>query len=262
MNALAAQNAVQPAGVTRTGEEKIALRVSGAFASEASLRAVTLHVAQRYVPLTDIATISRIPVDPPAAAFRVNGEKALGLAISMAPTGNLSEFGAAVRERMTEIGARLPHGIDMVAVADQSSVVKDAIFGFLKVLVEAIGLDQVAEGLELERVALDGRAEPPHQRMLGVTGCHRIEVGVDPVEGGNAIASVPVADVVDEPRETVEGTEVGLEVAGQHAERNGEVLVSGLWVDRLDSREPTWRHWAGSGVIGSAHGVPPRVNND
>ncbi len=34
--------------------------------SEASLRAVTLHINDRYLPLTDIATVSRENAEPPS----------------------------------------------------------------------------------------------------------------------------------------------------------------------------------------------------
>ena len=139
-DAIAAQNAVVPSGLVRTGDDRVSLRVSGAFASEASLREITLRVEGRNVPLTDVVSITRKPADPPAPRFRVNGQQALGLAISMAPTGNLSTFGAAVKARMSELAATLPHGIEPVLVADQTSVVSDAIWGFTKVLLEAIAI--------------------------------------------------------------------------------------------------------------------------
>lgn len=92
-DALAAQNAVEPTGTLRTGKDNVALRVSGALTSEESLRAVTLHINDRYIPLTDIATVSRQIAEPPAPVFRVNGQPAIGLAISMAATGNMLRFG-------------------------------------------------------------------------------------------------------------------------------------------------------------------------
>lgn len=133
-DALRAQNAVVPAGVLRTGQEKMTINVSGALRSEESLRAVTLRINDRYLPLTDIATIERRAAEPPSAAYRVNGRPAVGLAISMAPTGNMLRFGATLNYRMSAIGAGLPHGIEMVKVADQSAVVS----GFVRVLVEAV----------------------------------------------------------------------------------------------------------------------------
>ncbi|MDN2484993.1 efflux RND transporter permease subunit [Kosakonia sacchari] len=137
-DALNAQNAVEPAGIIRTGQDNVALRVSGALTTEESLRAVTLHINDRYIPLTDIATVSRQLAEPPAPVFRVNGQPAIGLAISMASTGNMLRFGQALNARMAEIKTQLPHGIDMTKVADQSAVVSDAVSGFVRVLVEAV----------------------------------------------------------------------------------------------------------------------------
>ncbi|MFE4109941.1 efflux RND transporter permease subunit [Kosakonia sp. YIM B13611] len=137
-DALSAQNAVEPAGIIRTGQDNVALRVSGALTTEESLRAVTLHINDRYIPLSDIATVSRQLAEPPAPVFRVNGQPAIGLAISMASTGNMLRFGQVLNTRMAEFKAQLPHGIEMTKVADQSVVVSDAVSGFVRVLVEAV----------------------------------------------------------------------------------------------------------------------------
>lgn len=102
-DALRAQNAVVPAGMIRTGQENMAIKVSGELTSEASLRAVTLHINDRYLPLTDIATVSRENAEPPQPVYRVNGKPAIGLAISMAPTGNILRFGAALNAKMQAI---------------------------------------------------------------------------------------------------------------------------------------------------------------
>ena len=66
--ALQAQNAVTPAGVVQTGDEKILVRVSGAFRSEQDVLAVNF-VAQngRIIRLGDIARVTRGPADPAAA---------------------------------------------------------------------------------------------------------------------------------------------------------------------------------------------------
>lgn len=140
VRAIIAQNAVQPAGVIRTARDKVALRVDGAFLSEASLRDLALRINEHNIRLADLADISRAPVDPAAPLFRVNGKEAIGLAISMAPTGNLLNFGEAVREEIKRTSAELPHGIEVTTVADQSTVVDDAVHGFVKVLFEAIAI--------------------------------------------------------------------------------------------------------------------------
>lgn len=137
-DALQAQNDVVPSGTLRTEREKIALRVSGALLSEQSLRQIILHIDHRYIPLTDLADISRQDAEPPMPAFRVNGQPAIGLAVSMAATGNMLDFGQALNQRMTMLAGQLPHGIEMIKVADQSAVVSQAVGGFVRVLIEAV----------------------------------------------------------------------------------------------------------------------------
>jgi hypothetical protein len=51
---------VVPAGVLRTGQEKMTINVSGALRSEESLRAVTLRINDRYLPLTDTIEKERL----------------------------------------------------------------------------------------------------------------------------------------------------------------------------------------------------------
>ncbi|MDP4025276.1 efflux RND transporter permease subunit [Methylobacterium sp. NEAU 140] len=138
IKALQAQNAVSASGVVQAGPERVSLRVSGAFASEASLRDVNLRVNDRFFRLADIAEISRGYEDPPAPLFRVNGEPAIGLAIAMRPGANLLHFGEALKARMQRVEAGLPVGVGVHLVSDQPRNVEEAVGGFTKALVEAV----------------------------------------------------------------------------------------------------------------------------
>ena len=60
----------------------IALRVSGAFRTEADVLNVSLVANGRTIRLGDIATVRRGFVDPPQPLFHVNGKRAIGLGIS------------------------------------------------------------------------------------------------------------------------------------------------------------------------------------
>ena len=53
MSTLQAQNAVTASGVFQEGPERISVRVSGEFTSEASLKAINLRINDRFFPLTD-----------------------------------------------------------------------------------------------------------------------------------------------------------------------------------------------------------------
>lgn len=202
-DALKAQNAVEPSGVLRSDRENIALRVSGALTSEQSLRAVTLHIAGRYIPLTDIATISRQDAEPPSPAFRVNGQPAIGLAISMASTGNMLSFGKALNDRMAAIGAQLPHGIEMVKVADQSTVVSQAVSGFIRVLIEAVVIVLAVSFVSLgTRAGLVVAAAIPIVLAMTFIGMMLAGIGLQRISLGALIIALGL--LVDDAMITVE----------------------------------------------------------
>ncbi|MGO7160836.1 efflux RND transporter permease subunit [Rhizobium johnstonii] len=135
---LQAQNAVTQSGFVDAGPERIALRVSGQFTSEESLRSINLRVNDRFFPLTDVATIKRGYVDPPSSLFRFNGQPAIGLAIGMKQGANLLEFGEGLDAQMKRVVADLPIGVDVHRVSDQPAVVDEAVSGFTRALFEAI----------------------------------------------------------------------------------------------------------------------------
>jgi len=138
--ALQAQNAVSPAGTLQTGDEQIALRVSGAFESELDILAINIVSNGRLIRLGDIADVRRIYVDPPQPMFRVNGKPAIGVAVAMREGGDILALGHNLKRTMDEITADLPIGIETTLVADQSSVVRSAIGEFMTSLWQAIAI--------------------------------------------------------------------------------------------------------------------------
>jgi multidrug efflux pump len=138
--ALRAQNAVSPAGMLQTGDERVSIRVSGAFVSELDILAINIAANGRLLRLGDIANVRRIFVDPPQPMFRVNGKPAIGLGIAMREGGDILALGRDVQQTMDEMIADLPIGIDPTLVADQSSVVQSAIGEFMESLWQAIAI--------------------------------------------------------------------------------------------------------------------------
>lgn len=127
-----------PSGTVEAGPERIAIRVSGEFTSEESLKAVNFRFNDQFFRLSDIATVKRAYADPPQPMFRFNGQPAIGLAVSMAAGGDVLALGHDVKERAAELARDLPAGIDLHLVADQPQVVHEAVGEFTKSLVEAI----------------------------------------------------------------------------------------------------------------------------
>jgi multidrug efflux pump len=140
ISALQAQNLVAPSGILQTGDEKLFLRVSGAFDSEASILAVNFVANGRLIRLRDIAQVRRTYADPPQPMFRVNGQPAVGLAIAMRGGGDILALGNNVKRAMREITSDLPIGIEPTLVADQPYVVDHAINEFTTSLWQAIAI--------------------------------------------------------------------------------------------------------------------------
>ena len=139
--ALQAQNAVTPAGVVQTADEKILVRVSGAFQSEQDVLAVNFVARNgRIIPLSDIARVTRGPADPAQPMFRINGHHAIGLAIAMRKGGDVLALGRNVAGAVTEITANLPVGIEPTLVADQPATVEHAVDEFMEALWEAVAI--------------------------------------------------------------------------------------------------------------------------
>jgi len=76
-------------------------------------------------------------VDPAAPLYRVNGERAIGLAVSMREGGDVLELGRNVKAAMAGITRDLPVGIEPFLVSDQPQVVTRAIEDFTTSLYQA-----------------------------------------------------------------------------------------------------------------------------
>jgi multidrug efflux pump len=135
---LRAQNVIRPAGTLQTEQERVFLRVSGAFDSESEIEAVNIVAGDRIFRLGDIATVRRGFTDPPQPMFRVNGKPAIGIAIAMRDAGDILALGENVRAEMADIKANLPQGIEPTLVADQAATVDVAINDFMTSLWQAI----------------------------------------------------------------------------------------------------------------------------
>ncbi|SEG30143.1 efflux RND transporter permease subunit [Bosea lathyri] len=147
--ALQSQNVVRPAGTIQTQDEKLSVRVSGAFQSEADLLNVNFPVGDRMVRLADIATVRRGHADPPQPMFRVNGQDAIGLGIAMRDGGDILALGRNVKKAMAEVTANLPVGIEPRLVADQAVTVDHAIADFMTSLWQSIGIILVVSFVSL-----------------------------------------------------------------------------------------------------------------
>jgi len=136
--ALAQQNAIVPASVYDTPDERVQLRVSGQFQSVAEIERFPIQAAGRSIVLSDIASVQRGFADPPAPKMRFLGEEAIGIAVSMQPGRDILTLGAALDGELTRLQSTLPAGMALNKVTDQARAVRTSVGEFVRVLAEAV----------------------------------------------------------------------------------------------------------------------------
>jgi multidrug efflux pump len=134
------ENAVVDSGYVDTGHDRIRVRTRPDVDGAAALAALPIPVQGHLLRLSDLATIRRITVDPPASTMRVNGKPALGLGISMSEGGNILNLGAALAAKVERLAPTLPAGVSITRINDQAAVVATDIDDFQESFLEALGI--------------------------------------------------------------------------------------------------------------------------
>jgi multidrug efflux pump subunit AcrB len=138
--AIRTQNDVTPAGIIETGDERISLRVTGAFRSEQDIVDINFVAGGRMIRMSDVAQVRRGHADPPQPMFRVDGEPAIGLGIAMRDGGDVLALGDNIQAALARIQADLPIGIEPRLVANQPATVELAIGEFMESLWQAVAI--------------------------------------------------------------------------------------------------------------------------
>jgi len=149
INALNQQNAVEYAGVLRTPNDDIQIRITGQFNSVEELKKLPLRFNNRSFNLGDIAHIERGYQDPPAPKVRYNGHEVIGLGISMARGGDIIALGKDLALASEKLRANLPAGIELNQVQDQPKSVSGSVKEFIRTLAEALVIVLVVSFLAL-----------------------------------------------------------------------------------------------------------------
>ena len=138
--ALRTQNDVNPAGIIETGDERISVRVTGAFQSEQDILDINFVAGGRMIRMSDIAQVRRGFADPPQPMFRVGGKPAIGLGIAMRDGGDVLALGRNIEAALARIQVDLPIGIEPHLVANQPATVEVAIGEFMESLWQAVAI--------------------------------------------------------------------------------------------------------------------------
>ncbi|MEO7323845.1 MAG: efflux RND transporter permease subunit, partial [Dokdonella sp.] len=136
--AIGAQNAVTPAGVITTDEDRIFVRTSGQFGDVEGLRDTSLRINGKLFRLGDLANVQRGYVDPPVERVRYMGHPALAIGVTMQAGGNVVELGRALEATTKRLQAGLPAGIALHEYSSMPAAVTKSLDDFLEAVAEAV----------------------------------------------------------------------------------------------------------------------------
>ena len=118
--AFEAQNKVVDAGGIDVGSNRLRIESTGNFYSLDDIRNLTIvSRTGEHFRLADITRIEESYQTPASNLMRINGQPAVGIAISTVPTGNVVDMAAAVKESLQQMSGSMPEGFELVTLYDQ-----------------------------------------------------------------------------------------------------------------------------------------------
>jgi multidrug efflux pump subunit AcrB len=154
---LTQQNTVVDAGGVDLQDQRFRIAPTGEFRSPEAIGDLLLRAtaadavvggesgsggtrSSELIRIRDVADVHSGFLEPPRWEMRWNGEHAQGISLANVAGGNIVETGRALDQRLEELVADLPVGIEVHKVAWQSDQVSAAVSGFMVNLAEAIAI--------------------------------------------------------------------------------------------------------------------------
>ncbi|MEG2556083.1 MAG: efflux RND transporter permease subunit [Odoribacter sp.] len=133
------QNKVVDAGGIETEDNRIRIESTGNFYSLEDIRDLTIvSKSGEHFRLADIAEINEGYKTPAGNMMKMNGESAVGIAISTVPTGNVVDMAVLVKERVDWFSENMPQGFALTSIYDQGYESAVANDGFILNLIISV----------------------------------------------------------------------------------------------------------------------------
>jgi multidrug efflux pump subunit AcrB len=140
MGAIQDANTNIPGGLVEMGSRRLSVKTSGTFRSLDDIRMTAVHSASgKVVRLHDVADVAWGNADPDHIG-RANGRRAVFITANQKDDTNIYRIFDRLRPVIEESRSRLPSGMRLETVFDQSVSVSERVNGFLKNLLEGIFL--------------------------------------------------------------------------------------------------------------------------
>ncbi len=138
---LEAQNIIIPGGSIIVGDrERIVLEPTGNMESTEDIENIIIRLPEnnKLYFLKDLATVTKAYKDPISQKVKMNGENSIMLAVSMRDSGNIINLGKKIKALLPKLENKLPYGVEIELLYDQSAAVEYAVDDFVINLIESI----------------------------------------------------------------------------------------------------------------------------
>ena len=130
---------ISDAGGIDVGSNRLRIESTGNFYSLDDIRNLTIvSRTGEHFRLADITRIEESYQTPASNLMRINGQPAVGIAISTVPTGNVVDMAAAVKESLQQMSGSMPEGFELVTLYDQGYESAVANQGFILNLIISV----------------------------------------------------------------------------------------------------------------------------
>ena len=137
--AFEAQNKVVDAGGIDVGSNRLRIESTGNFYSLDDIRNLTIvSRTGEHFRLADLTRSEESYQTPASNLMHINGQPAVGIAISTVPTGNVVDMAAAVKESLQQMSGSMPEGFELVTLYDQGYESAVANQGFILNLIISV----------------------------------------------------------------------------------------------------------------------------
>jgi multidrug efflux pump len=208
-NAVSSETAMTASSKIDSSGNNVYLRLTGSPSTLTNIKNIPIKSNGRTFKLGDIANVTRGYVDPSDPQMYFNGEKAVGIAISMQEGANNIEFGENLTNKIAEIQKDLPLGVTINQVANQPKVVQNAINEFMESLIEAVIIVLIVSLFSMgRRCGYVISVCIPLVLLTTFTGMYFLNIGLHKVSLGSLIIALGM--LVDDSIVVVELIEVKL----------------------------------------------------
>ncbi|MBC8619863.1 efflux RND transporter permease subunit [Parabacteroides faecis] len=133
------QSKMVDAGGINAGVNRIRVESTGNFYALEDIRNLTIvSRTGEHFRLGDIARVEESYQSPASNLMRIDGNPAVGIAISTVPTGNVVDMAEVVKERVDWFSGNMPSGYELVSIYDQGYESAVANDGFILNLIISV----------------------------------------------------------------------------------------------------------------------------